>query len=284
MQYNKNLFKNLFAQILILLLALLVAANGWAQSAQQQLSSESSIEKIKKDGTLRVGMSTFVPWAMRNKQGELIGFEIDVAKKLAEDMGVAIEFVPTAWDGIIPALLAGKFDVIIGGMSITPNRNLTVNFTLPYAHSGQGIAANKTLAASLSWPDDYNSPSVTFTCRRGATPCTLIQKQFPKATIRQFDDDAQAMQEVLNGNAHAVVSSQPKPNFYIIENPDVLFAPTNENLSRGDEAFAVRKGDPDALNFFSNWILYNTSNGWLDERHDYWFTTRDWADQVDSNQ
>ena len=101
-------------------LGLAVAAGAVAQSAQQQLSSESVIETIKKRGALKVGMSTFVPWAMRDKKGELVGFEIDVAKKLAADMDVDIEFVPTAWDGIIPALLAGKFDVIIGGMSIRP--------------------------------------------------------------------------------------------------------------------------------------------------------------------
>ena len=82
---------------------------------------------------------------MRDKEGKLIGFEIDVATKVAADMGVDVEFVPTAWSGIIPALIAKKFDVIIGGMSITPQRNLTVNFTQPYAHSGQQMAANLSL-------------------------------------------------------------------------------------------------------------------------------------------
>ena len=80
-----------------------------AQDTQQGLSQDSVIESIKREGVLKVGMSTFVPWAMRDKNGDLIGFEIDVAKQLAEDMGVEAEFVPTAWDGIIPALLAGKF-------------------------------------------------------------------------------------------------------------------------------------------------------------------------------
>ena len=69
---------------------------------------------------------------------------------LAEDMGVKVEFVPTAWDGIIPALIAGKFDAIIGGMTITPARNLTVNFTAPYANSGVHIAASKKLAAGFA--------------------------------------------------------------------------------------------------------------------------------------
>lgn len=268
------------ALIVATLVVSLIAGSTRAQEAQQALSSESAIEAIKQRGTIRVGMSTFVPWAMRDRNGELIGFEIDVAKKLAADMEVDIEFVPTAWDGIIPALLAGKFDVIIGGMSITPARNLTVNFTLPYANSSIGVMASKELAEGLQWPDGYNSPDVTFACRRGATPCLYIQENFPKATLRQFDDDGQTEQEVLNGNAHAMLSSQPKPAFAIYDNPEIVFSPTDEKIEPNSEAFAVRKGDPDALNFFNNWIMLNIQSGWLLETHQYWFGGRPWADQV----
>jgi polar amino acid transport system substrate-binding protein len=249
-------------------------------------AAQSVVEEVLERGTLRVGMSTFVPWAMRGKQGELMGFEIDVAKKVAADMGVEVEFVPTAWSGIIPALLAGKFDVIIGGMSITPERNLTVNFTAPYAHSGQQMAANKELAGGFDSLEDFNDSSVTIACRRGIVACQLAQEEFPKATLLQFDDDAQAFQEVVNGNAHAVISSAPKPRFWAEANPDKIFvANKGENLSRGDEAFALRKGDPDALNFFSNWILVNTSNGWLQKTHDYWFKSQAaWKDMVAPSQ
>lgn len=259
----------------------LTSATAGAQEAQQALSSESVIETIKQNGVLKVGLSTFVPWAMRNKEGELIGFEIDVATELAKDMGVEIEFVPTAWDGIIPALLAGKFDLIISGMTIKPERNLTVNFTAPYAHSSLGVMANKELADGLNWPDDYNSSDVTFVCRRGATPCTYIEEKFPKATLRQFDDQAQTVQEVMNGNAHVLMGSQPLPAFTIYDNPDVVFSPTDEKIDPGNEAFGLRKGDPDALNFFSNWIL--TKESWLEERHAHWFGGRPWGDQVAEN-
>ena len=265
-------------------LCMAVATGACEERARQRPSSESVIETIKKRGALKVGMSTFVPWAMRDKEGELVGFEIDVAKKLAEDMGVAVEFVPTAWDGIIPALLAGKFDVIIGGLSITAQRNLTVNFTVPYAHSGLGVAANKELTAGMEWPDDYNNSDVTFTCRRGATSCGAVDELFPKATVRKFDDDSQSAQEVLNGNAHAFVSSYPNPTLLVHRYGDKLFLPTTDNLTQGNEAFGLRKGDPDALNFFSNWILLNTSNGWLKERHSHWFKTTGWAGQVDLNE
>ena len=244
--------------------------------------ADDLIADIQKRGTLKVGMSTFVPWAMRDKKGDLIGFEIDVASKLAADMGVEVEFVPTAWSGIIPALLAKKFDVIIGGMSITSQRNLTVNFTTPYAHSGQMMAANTKLASNYKTMDDFNQASVTIACRRGATPCKAAQKLFPKSTLRQFDDDAQAFQEVVNGNAHAMISSAPKPRFWSEAYPnDVFVAFDGENLTRGNEGFALRKGDADAMNFFSNWIVVNTSSGWLKERHDFWFKNRSaWKDMV----
>ncbi|MDG2405057.1 MAG: transporter substrate-binding domain-containing protein, partial [Paracoccaceae bacterium] len=237
--------------------------------------ADSVIEDIQKRGSLRVGMATFVPWAMRNKEGNLIGFEIDVATKVATDMGVKVEFVPTAWSGIIPALIAKKFDVIIGGMSITPQRNLTVNFTQPYAHSGQQMAANIALTSEFSALSDYNDSSVTISCRRGATPCNTASSMFPKATILRFDDDAQAFQEVVNGNAHAMISSAPKPRFWSEAYPNEVFvAFDGENLTRGNEGFALRKGDSDALNFFSNWIVVNTSSGWLKDRHDFWFKNR----------
>lgn len=266
-------------------IAALAAVLGLLATAVPAMA-EDLIADIQKRGTLKVGMSTFVPWAMRDKQGNLIGFEIDVATKVAEDMGVEVEFVPTQWSGIIPALLAKKFDVIIGGMSITPQRNLTVNFTTPYAHSGQEMAASKKLAGNFKTIADFNKSSVTITCRRGATPCKIVQDQFPKAQLRQFDDDAQAMQEVVNGNAHASISSAPKPAFWSEANPNELYvALDGAALQRGDEAFALRKGDADALNYFSNWILVNTSNGWLEERHDYWFKGQNaWKDLVAPNQ
>lgn len=264
----------------VLALTLLLAPLGQAQNAPQRLAADSVLETIKKRGAIKIGLSTFVPWAMRNKNGELIGYEIDVAKQLAEDMKVKAEFVPTAWDGIIPALLAGKFDLIIGGMTITPERNLTVNFTLPYANSGTHLVAHKVLAAGFTGLENFNSPDVVVTARRGATPATAAKRLLPKATLRQFDEDALALQEVLNGKAHAFITSTPTPAFEALKHPDTLFLPIPEPFVQGAEGFALRKGDPDALNFFNNWILLRQQDGWLKERHDYWFKTRDWANQV----
>ena len=256
-----------------------VATSGWAQSATQELSSESVIETIKQDGVIRIGLSLFVPWSMRDKNGDLIGFELDVGRKLAEDMGVEVEFVPTAWDGIIPALVSGNFDVIISGMSVTAQRNLTINFTDPYAYSGLAILANKELTAGMA-RDDLNSSEVTFAARRGATPATVIAKAFPEANLLLFDEDGASTQEVLNGNAHATMASQPTPNREAGRNPETLVVLEGELFDPRGEAFGMRKGDPDAMNFFNNWIAQQWRSGWLEERHNYWFATEEWADQV----
>jgi len=250
-----------------------------AQDARAALSATSAIEDIKKRGALRVGLSTFVPWAFRSKSGDLIGYEVDVAKKLAEDMGVKVELVPTAWDGIIPALIAGQFDFIIGGMTITPARNLTVNFTSPYSATGVDVVANKKMAGEFKTISDFNKPNVTLSARRGTSAATTAQRLFPNATLRLFDDDAPALLEVTNDRAHAWVSTVPKPAFAALDNPNALFRPFAEPLVGQADAMAVRKGDPDSLNFLNNWIQNRTIDGWLAERQAYWFKARDWRDQ-----
>ena len=74
----------------------------------------------------------------------------------------------------------------------------------------------------------------------------------------------------------AVVASAPRPAFEAIEYGDSLFLPLKDNFAREPIGFALRKGDPDTLAFFNSWILNMTLNGWLKERHDYWFGSRDW--------
>ena len=257
-----------------------------AGDTQQALSSESVLETIKQRGELRVGLSTFVPWAMRDKNGELIGFEIDVATKVAEDMGVGVDFVPTAWDGIIPALIAGKFDAIISGMSITAKRNLTVNFTRPYANTGYILMASSARAdeKGLMSLEDFNQAGITIATRRASTGAVAMQKNFPKAKLIYFDDDTLAYQEAANGNVDGVSSTPPKAAFEIEKRGDVLRVVSPKLMSPTRESFAVRKGDPDILNFFDNWIREQEASGWLKERHDYWFTTRHWADMVAPSQ
>ena len=273
-------FKIGYLLLSIVMVVTFLSGSGIAGSARQELMEDSLLEQILKRGVIRVGMSTFVPWAMSNKEGKLIGFEVDVANRLAKDMGVNIEFVPTKWSGIIPALLTGKFDVVIGGMGIRPDRNLKVNFTIPYDYSGQSIMAHKELAKDFKSLDDFNKPEVSIAARIGTTAAAAAQKYMPKAQLKLFDDESQAVQELLNGRVHGMVASAPLPAYQVIKNPDKLFLPLEDSFTREPNGFAIRKSDLDTLNFFNNWIRFVESEGWLKERKEYWFGTRDWEDQV----
>lgn len=266
--------------VLVLTVILMMGAAAMAADVRQQLVDESVLEQILQRGVLKVGMSTFVPWAMNNKEGKLIGFEIDVATRLANDMGVEVEFVPTKWSGIIPALLTGKFDVIIGGMGIRPDRNIKVNFTVPYDYSGMSIVAHKELAAGFDELSDFDSADVTISARLGTTAESAARKYFPNAKLKLFDDEAQAVQELLNGRVYAMVASAPLPAEQAAKYADKLFLPLEETFTKEPIGFAVRKGDVDTLNYFNNWIRVVESEGWLTEKHNYWFRTRDWESQI----
>ncbi len=272
-----NVARRMTRMIFFICLALTLTCLPQAMAADAQ---DSVVEQVIQRGVLRVGMSTFVPWAMKDKTGKLIGFEIDVARRLAKDMGVKIEFVPTKWAGIIPALLTGKFDVIIGGMGIQPSRNLKVNFTAPYDYTGMSIVAGKKKAGGMVTLEDFNKPGITIAARLGSTAVNAIRQFMPKAEIRMFDDEAQAYQEVINGRVHAVVGSAPTPAFQAIKYPNRLYLPLAGTFTREPIGFAVRKGDVDTLNYFNNWIIYVTAEGWLKERKTYWFETKDWESQV----
>ncbi len=264
------------------LLLVLFAAPLPASDIRQELTRQGTLEQVIDKNRLRVGFSTFVPWAMKDKQGEFTGFEIEVAQRLATDMGVTVQFVPTKWSGIIPALLTGKFDIIIGGMGITPERNLKVNFSSPYEFTGMSIVANSKLAPGITSLEEFNTPDQTVVARIGTTAAAAAKKFLPKAQIRLFDDEGQALQEVLNNRAAAMISSQPFPEFQSLAYPARLYLPlAGETFTKEPIGFAVRKGDPDFLNYLNNWILVRQSDGWLQERYAYWFTTQDWKSRVE---
>jgi len=255
---------------------LLAAFFGLAAPAS---ANESVIAQIKAAKTIKVGVGTFVPWSFPNKDGKLIGFEVDVANRLADDLGVKLELVPTAWDAIIPSLVAGKYDVIIGGLTITEERAKTVDFTIPYEHSLTYAVVNKKVAPDITTADQLNAPTVTFANRRGASASSA--KYFPKSQSLSFDDENTQEQEFLNGNVTALTVSTPTQALLAEDHPDIVRI-IEPPIAQTNEAFALRKGDPDSLAAFNDWIKKHTDDGWLQQRFDYWFKGRSWKDQVAS--
>jgi len=261
---------------LTLVLALCVPPVFAASNVQKEIAGSSTIEKVLRSGKLRVGMSTFVPWAMQSKTGEWVGFEIDVAKRLAKDMGVEIEFVPTKWEGLIPSLLTGKFDLVIAGMTGTPQRALKINFTQPYDFTGTQICIHKDYADKIKTPMDLNSPDYVVLSRVGVTAAETAKKLLPKSQKRLFSDNGSMVQELLNGNATAIIQSLPEPAQLVAKNPETL-ALLPGTLTKEPISMGVRKGDPDTLAYLNNWIEIVRAEGFLEEKVNYWWRSMEWT-------
>ena len=178
-------------------------------------------------------------------------------------------------------MLTGKFDIIIGGMGITPERNLKVNFSIPYDYTGMSIVASKKLAKGFKSLSDFNKPGVTIAARIGTTAAAAAKKHIPNANLKLFDDESQAVQELLNGRVHALIASAPLPAYQALEYPDKLFLPIKESFTREPIGFAVVKGDVDTLNFLNSWITIVDAEGWLKERKHYWFETKEWKNLIE---
>ena len=270
----------IFSGSLIALVAMAIAATVQPTAAQvthTDLVSGSLLTELKKRQQINVGFSTFIPWAMRDLKGDIIGYEIDVANKLGKDSGWKTELVPMAWDGLIPSVLSGKIDVIIGGMSANVKRSQTVAFSIPYERGGSNMVANLKIAGGRTTMEEFNTVDTVFAQRRGTTGIRNVQNLFPKAKILQFDDETSMWQEILSGRAHVVYSTAMLATWKVEDWPDQLYIPfPGQKLTPWEAGIGIRQGDPVFLNYLNNWIRENTINKYLPERHAYWFEGRPW--------
>ena len=263
------------ATAIMMALVFCLAGSVAADDINKQLTKSSIIDKVMRKGKLRVGLATFVPWAMQDKKGEWVGFEIDVAKQLAEDMDVKIEFVPTKWEGLIPSLLTGKFDLIIAGMTGTPQRALKINFTNPYDYSGMNVVVHKNFAAGVTDYMDLDKKGNTIISRVGTTGAALAKATFKNATVRLFPDEGPMVQELLNGKAAAFLGSAPQPAQLAAKYPETLMF-LDKNLVQQPICIGVPKGDPDTLAYLNNWITTVRNNGFIQKKVEYWWQSLEW--------
>ena len=106
--------------------------------------AEDLLDQVKARGTLRIGCEgTFPPFDSKAPNGELVGFDVDIAKAVAAKLGVKPEFITTEWSGIIAGLQAGKFDVIVNQVGVTPERQKVLDFSPGYTFSGAELIQRK---------------------------------------------------------------------------------------------------------------------------------------------
>ncbi len=240
--------------------------------------------EIVERNVFRAAFVRAVPWAFRNRHGKYVGFEIDVAKQLASDMGVRHVGFPTTFGSIIPALIARRFDAIVSSMAVTPHRRATVVFTDPYVPKGafgESVVANRGVKANISDLKSLNQSEIVIATRRHSQSAVIALETFPNAKHQNYLSHARAIEVVLLGKAHVAVGPEPHPTLWSLENPRELYMPFGEKtLTGGINAIAVRFNDRYLLDYLNQWIRARKEDGWLTERFRYWFRSTKWYDEM----
>ncbi len=239
-------------------------------------SQPGTLAHVLEKGTLHVGVSLFTPWTIKQPDGQLVGYEIDVARQLARDLGVQPEFHVFDWEKIIPALLNRKIDIIIAGITITPQRALKVNFSEPYDSSGIGLVTNIALTKNFKGPKDLDRPDTIIATVTGTISEDLARRVFSKATLKTFATSQEAIEAVKTGKVHGYVEHEAITTVLALDHPEIVDEPLSKPLLETKSGFAVHKGDPDFINFLNAWIISHDVDTWLSSAHKYWFKGVEW--------
>lgn len=252
---------------------------GWA--ADIELAKKSTLEEILKRGELRVGFEAgYMPFEMTDKKGNFVGFDIDMAKEMAKAMGVKFVPVNTAWDGIIPSLITGKFDIIMSGMTVTQERNLKVNFADPYIIVGQTVLLNKKHEGTVKSYKDLNDPKYIVTSKLGTTGEQATKRMIPKCTYKSFETETEAALEVVNGKADAFVYDLPFCVVFLAQQGAGNLVFLDQPFTYEPLAWAVNKGDPDFLNWLNNFLRQVKNDGRYEQIYNKWIKSTDWIQEV----
>jgi len=252
----------------------------WAALALVGEAAARDLQEVRNSGTLRVGVTLFAPWAARDADGELVGFEVDVAQQLAADMGVKAQLLAYEVDRLVPALEAGEIDVIAAGLTITPERALHVNFSQPYAESGIALATHLERTASVADVSALDSEEVTIAAVEDSVGAELARRLWPRARLQVFASVEAATEALLTGQVHGYVEDEPVPTFLALENPGVIDVPMARPLLASRAGFAVNKGDADFIFFLNAWIVAREADTWLPTTATYWFKSLHWRGRL----
>jgi polar amino acid transport system substrate-binding protein len=200
---------------------------------------EGTQDRIKRTGVLKVGTdATYPPFETVDPgTGQLAGFDIDLVRALAAKMGVKAEFIVVPFDGIIPGLKSGKYDLVISAMTITPERARQVRFTDPYTVAGQSVVVRAD-ETGISGVADLVGRRVG--CQL-ATTGELEARKIQGGRVTSFDAIGSAFRDLENRNLEAVIADTPTARIFIRDHPTLRLA--GDPLTREEFGMAVRPED-----------------------------------------
>lgn len=254
--------------LLIVLLLCVVTSQALAGT------DDSALARIQERGQLILGTSGNMPTMSQvDASGRLAGFDIDIARLMADVMGVKLVPKVMPFGELIPALEAGEVDVVISNMTITPQRNLRVAFVGPYMTSGKCIVTRNEALAKAKESPDLNTPKTRIAALDGSTSEKFAKELFPQATVVTVDDYSAAADLVKAGKVTGMLSDYPICVATLKSNPNAGFVSLFSLLTYEPIGIALPAGDAQFINWTQNFLtrldgtdtLKGLSKQWLGE-------------------
>lgn len=238
-------------------------------------ASADAIDDIIARGELIVAAQTQgPPVSFVNKNGERVGFVVDIVKAIADDMGVKLKIIDYDWKGLIPAVVADKADFVAADMAPKPSRALVLTFTDAFYDSPTVMYTKKD--SPYSHFKDLNKEGVTVGVVAGSSNKQLLEKHLPKATIKEFSGGGAALAKAVDTDrVVAVINDISAAKANMAKYSDT-FKILDGALYVWPEAFGVRPEKTHLIAWLNNWIAWAKRDGKIQMWADYWRLSPAW--------
>jgi polar amino acid transport system substrate-binding protein len=244
-------------------------------------SRPSPLQRILSSGELRVGTAADIPpLAMKDRDGQLMGLEVDLVRALAANMNVEVRFVEMPFAELIPALERGDTDLAVDGITITPARNARVAFAGPYLISGNTLLARKRELADTDDPAQLDDPKFSFAALDSSTGASFVRAHMPKAKLVAVPDNEAGVKALLAGEVDGMISDLQVCMVARLRNPGaelyMRYAPfTTEPLG-----IALPPDEPLFLNLVTNYLHTLEETGELSQLKAKWLGDGAWLERL----
>ena len=272
-----------FAKVLLVTILALIFFTGCTQMQQKAGGTSTSpvLDRIQARGELVVGtMGNMPPLNMTSKDGEIFGLEPDLARLLAENMNVKVKFVTKPFNELLPALQNGQVDMVLSGMTITPERNLKVAFVGPYFISGKAFLTKIKTIAYADEAEDVNNPNTKIVALKGSTSQAFAEAFLDKTTLFTTGTYDEAVDMVLQDKAQAMIADYPICIVSVFRYPEAGLLSVVTQLTYEPIGIAIPANDPLMMNWTHNTLNNIEGSGILDELKLKWFAEGDWLNKL----
>ena len=240
-----------------------------------------TLQQIRNTGELRVAIALVSPWAMRDGDGNFIGYEIDIARSLGADLGAEPRFVVYAPDELLRAVEFDEADIAIASLPITAERALHVNFSAPHTSGGLTLATRIATTRDVESLIDLDSAEYSLALVQNSPAAALAQRLLQRIDVQAFPGAQAAAAALIDGTADAYLEEDPVPHLLALEHAGRIDVPLARPLLERRAGFAIGKGDADFLAYLNAWIVAREDDTWLATTHRYWFRSLQWRDRLE---